>query len=85
VFCESRDKPKLEYPCEWEYRVIGDSAEALRGAVSELLGAFEYALENGNRKGKWLSLSVKLTVKSEEERDELHRRLNAHPAVRMVF
>jgi len=87
MFCEDRDRPHIEYPCDWEYRVIGADAAALEAAVRGVLGDEEYALSAGNTspKGRWRTLRVELRVRTEEHRDELHRRLREHPDVRMVL
>jgi hypothetical protein len=81
-------KPIIHYPCEWEYRIIGADADAMRAAVEEILGERErYTLEEArrSREGRWLSMSLKLTVVNEAHRYELHRVLREHPAVRMVL
>ena len=30
-------RPKIEYPCEWEYLIIGKDEDSLRQAASEAL------------------------------------------------
>ena len=33
-----QNKPKIEYPCPWQYRIIGEDAVAMRKALA---GAIE--------------------------------------------
>ena len=80
-------RPVLTYPMSWEYRVVGADEAAVRGAIAEVLGARPHEVQSGlvSRQGRWLSVRVELVVQSEQERDELHRTLVAHPAVRLVM
>jgi putative lipoic acid-binding regulatory protein len=87
MFCEDRDRPHIDYPCDWEYRIIGADAAALEAAVRAVLQAEEYALSAGNTspKGRWRALRVEMRVRSEAHRDEVHRLLREHPDVKMVL
>lgn len=84
---DAHDKPRIDYPCRWEYRVIGADAEAMREAVAEVLGKEDYRLSEGKTSpaGRWRSLSLELEVVNEAHRHEVHRVLREHPAVRMVL
>ncbi|HJL17302.1 MAG TPA: DUF493 domain-containing protein [Sandaracinaceae bacterium LLY-WYZ-13_1] len=88
MFCDRRDKPRIDYPCPWEFRIIGADATAMRAAVREVLGEGErYELSPGKTspKGRWCSLSLEMRVLNEPHRDEVHRLLREHPDVRMVL
>jgi uncharacterized protein len=80
-------RPVLEYPVEWEYRVIGADEDEVRAAIRRVMGAREHVVRDGRRSraGRWVSVHVELVVPTEEERDRLHRELVAEPAVRMVM
>jgi putative lipoic acid-binding regulatory protein len=81
-------KPTIEYPCAWEFRLMGADAAAMESAVAEVLGGREsYTLAPGNRSpaGRWCSISLRMQVENEVHRDEVHRLLREHPAVRMVL
>ena len=89
------DKPKIEYPCEWAYKVIGTGEEAVRAAVQASLDAcltpnsgdreFSLGLSRESKGGKYLSLGLTLTVLDEDERDGIFRALKEHPDVLMVI
>lgn len=79
------DKPRIDYPCVWEYRVIGTDTEALQLAIREVIGAAEHSLKPGNRNGKFLSLSLEIEVRDEAERNRIHREIGAQAVVRMVL
>ncbi|WP_157068764.1 YbeD family protein [Sandaracinus amylolyticus] len=83
----SNARPTLTYPLEWEYRVIGADEADLRSAIVTVMGsrAHSVAEPRRSREGRWISLHVVLIVHTEQERDDLHRELVAHPAVRLVM
>lgn len=82
------DRPLIEYPCEWEYRIIGSDLDQIRAAVLEIMGSEEgYSLTpaNRSREGRWLSMSLTLVVPSEERRDAIHKALQEHRSIRFVL
>jgi hypothetical protein len=87
MFCEHRDRPQIDYPCAWEYRVIGADAAALEAAIRGVLAQEEFELRAGNTspEGRWRTVRVEMHVRSEAHRDEVHRLLREHPDVRMVL
>jgi putative lipoic acid-binding regulatory protein len=78
---------KIEYPCEWEYRIIGTSEELMRKAVIEIIGSKEYELlfSNKSKAGKYVSLILKTVVVSEEERKNIYLSLRKSAAIRSVI
>lgn len=90
-----QDKPTIEYPAPWGYKIIGSDEQAMRTAVQECLDQslvretgdreFELGFSRESKGGKYLSLSLSLTVVSEEERDGIFTSLKKHPAVLMVM
>ena len=81
------DKPIIEYPCHWEYRVVGSDEAALKEAVASCLGDCHYRLAAGNKssQGKYISLGMGLVVSDEKRRDDIYASLSAHPAIKMVL
>lgn len=82
----SEDRPEIDYPCEWSYKLIGREEAALREAVDIIVQA-DYSLVHSRKStgGKYLSLELSLTVSTEEERLEIGKRLHEHEAVIYVF
>ncbi len=80
-------RPKIEYPCKWEYCVVGENEASLRQAVSEALKSADYNLSfsKSSKSGKYCSLELTTTVADEEARDRIHSSLRAHPAVKIVM
>ncbi len=81
------DKPKIDYPCPWVYKVIGADAAALHAAVDEAIGeqAYTIAASNTSRTGKYVSMRVEVVVRDEENRVGIFTALGEHPCVRIVL
>ena len=82
-----QNKPKIEYPCPWQYRLIGEDADAMRKALSSAVDVGRCIVSEKNRSasGKYVSMEVELIVQNEEERQALYQFLAEHPAIRMVL
>lgn len=78
---------EIEYPCLWQYRLIGEDEDRLRAALAECVDPARCTIGRGHVStgGHYLSLVVDLTVDSEEERLRLYQKLAAHPHIRMVL
>ena len=89
------ERPQIEYPCPWDYKIIGTSEDALRGAVQVCLartlnqapGAreFELGMSRTSNGGKYISLNLNLMVMDEVERNEIFTSLAGHPEIRIVI
>jgi uncharacterized protein len=81
------DKPEIQYPCEWEYTVIGTDEALLRNVITEVFCGKEFSVEfsKKSKAGKYVSLTVKTKVTSEDERNGQCALLAKQPAVKMVL
>ena len=82
-----KTKPDIEYPCDWEYKIIGVDKIKLEACISEVMGERDYSIRAGNSssKGKFHSLNAKCEVSSEEERNNIFKVFQEHVAVKMVI
>jgi putative lipoic acid-binding regulatory protein len=80
-------KAHIDYPCVWQYKVIGMDKQAVQTAVSAHLGDAPYSLSDSHRSvaGKYLSMNLEVTVESDEQRLELYHALAGYPAVKVVL
>ena len=87
MFFDWDRKPQLQYPCAWEYKVIGADQFAIRQAVADIMGDLDYdvTLSHFSRTGKYCSLLVALTVADEEQRTSLFAALKHHEDILMVL
>lgn len=85
-FCEQR-KPEIDYPCTWEYKVIGTDEEKLRAAIYAACtpAVASITTSNVSSKGTYVSLNATLVVKNEEMRLGIFGHLKGSPDVKIVI
>ncbi len=95
----NNQKPTIEYPCQWGFKVIGNDEETVRAAISECLEecirgfaedqAEDRPVEFGDSRtsggGKYVSVGLTVEVMSEVERNVIFRALADRPEVKMVL
>jgi len=83
----TQEKPKIDYPTNWGFKLIGRDKERLKDCIKEVMGDKEHLCSSGNasRTGKFHSYNASCTVESQEERDRLFKRFQDHDAVDMVI
>jgi len=77
----------IQYPCAWGFRIIGTHEKLIRQLVVEIVGEHTHTLDASNTSaaGKYVSMRLSVQVRDEEHRNEIHQRLTAHEAVKMVL
>ncbi len=79
-------KPDIEYPCPWNYKLIGTDEAELKTAVAGLITEpHRLAPSNASKTGKYISLNLTVDVTDETHRDAVYNRLSGSPAIRMVM
>jgi len=79
--------PRIDYPTDWSYTLIGWNEDKIRAAVSEIVGDADHSLRfsHHSTRGTYCSLELVIEVVSERARFELYGRLGNHEAIRMVL
>ena len=82
-----KEKPSIKYPCSWVYKVIGTEDDALRNAVSTVIGNKELLITKSHTSsgGKYISLNVEVVVEDDETRLKYYQHLKNHAAVKVVM
>ena len=80
-------KPQIDYPCEWQYKIIGESATVITQLVADRVHEKDYSLTRSNVSsgGRYVSMSLELVVDSEERRLELYRVLAEDSSIKVVM
>ncbi len=86
TFCQT-SRPDIEYPCRWEYRIIGESEADIRTAIATVVGAREYTIapSHASAGGRYLSFAIEVAVADEAERLAVFAALREHAHVRYVL
>jgi len=82
-----KEKPKIDYPCPWTYKIIGSNEEALRRAIETVIGGKEMLVTKSHTSsgGKYTSLNLEVVVKDDETRLKYYQHLKNHAAVKVVM
>jgi putative lipoic acid-binding regulatory protein len=87
ILGSNNKRPSIDYPCDWDYKIIGSDAEKILEAINEAIEGTEYDVRPSNisNSGKYCSLNLKVRVVTEEERDFIFSKLSNHKDVIMVI
>ena len=80
-------KARIEYPCRWTYKVIGENLDGMRVAIAALTsgGDCVVTLSRNSAADRFHCLNVDRVVESEADRVWLYEALRKHPAVKIVL
>ena len=83
----SKKRPDIDYPTEWQYKIIGSDVDEMLSAVEESIIGLDYkvVLSNVSSNEKYFSLNISLVVPSEVVRDIIFQKLSNHPAIKFVI
>jgi len=83
----TQEKPTIEYPTQWGFKIIGRNKEALLACIKEVMGEKEHlcSLGNTSRTGKFTTYNASCVVDSKEERDRIFKWFQDHKDVEMVI
>ncbi|NPA61465.1 MAG: DUF493 domain-containing protein [Epsilonproteobacteria bacterium] len=71
----SNQKPKIEYPCSWGFKLIGRDRDVIKGVIREIISDREYKNRDGHssKSGKFVTVNTSCIVKSKEDRDRIFK------------
>ena len=83
----SSRKPAIKYPCNWQYKIIGNNVNDIIKAAEDAAEDLEYEFTSSNvsKKGKYFSINLEVLVKSEAERNIVFTKLEKSKDVVMVL
>lgn len=83
----TQEKPVIEYPTNWGFKLIGKDKDALLSCIKEAMGKKEHLCSIGNKSknGKFHSYNASCSVESEEERNNIFKYFEEHKDVNMVI
>ena len=83
----TQEKPQIDYPCEWNFTIIGRDKSKVEDAIKDILKDKEHSCKfsKSSKNGKFNSYNAKCEVKSEAERDEIYKTFSKHSDVDYVM
>lgn len=87
ILDSNSEKPKIEYPCNWNYKVIGTNVEEMIKAIELAAAGMDYEINSSNisSKGNYFSLNLRVFVNSEVIRDIIFEKIESNEFVKMVL
>ena len=87
---KTQERPTIEYPTNWGFKLIGRDKEALLSCIKEIMkevGDKEHlcSLGNTSKTGKFTTYNASCSVESEEERNKIFKYFETHDDVDMVI
>lgn len=83
--------PLIEFPCTFPIKVMGETHEDFAGtmvaAIQLILPEFtaEHVEMRASSGGKYISLTCRVYVMSQQQLDDVYRMLTAHPLVKFAL
>lgn len=83
----TQDKPQIEYPTRWGFKITGRDKEKLQACIKEVMGEKEHlcSIGNSSRTGKFTTYDASCIVEDQKERDRLFKCFQDHNDVNMVI
>ena len=84
---KNKNRPEIEYPTDWHYKIIGDNVDRMLATINEISELYNSDLTPSNisRKGKYVSLNLTVLVENEIVRNNIYARLQSNPSIKIVF
>ncbi|MBF0198145.1 MAG: DUF493 domain-containing protein [Planctomycetes bacterium] len=84
---KENEKPQIDYPISWGYKLIGSDKNQLAQAAEEVLKDKSFSKKEGgtSSKGKFSSISISVDVNSEKERNDFFTSFSKHPHIKFVL
>jgi uncharacterized protein len=82
-----KNKPEIEYPCTWGYKVIGSDVDEILSAVQDSALGLDYSVtpSNVSKTGKYFSFNIEMEVPNEVVRDLVFENLQKNDSIKFVL
>ncbi len=83
----NQEKPQIQYPCLWQYKVISTDRQVVRRRIAALLQDVrcEISDSHSSRTGRYACLNVEIEVRDETMRNTVYRLLREMETVKFVL
>ncbi len=83
----SKEKLELNYPCNWEYKLIVLEHINIKSTVKDVILDREHKVNESkvSTKGKYKSYTLEMLVHNEDDRKEIYKMLGDHSNIKMVL
>ena len=87
IIDSNSDRPEIQYPTNWQYKVIGTNLDEMISAVEKAAGNLEYKITPSNisKNSKYFSVNFSVVVTSEAVRDMIYGKLTSNEHIKIVM
>ncbi|MBI9070905.1 MAG: DUF493 domain-containing protein [Melioribacteraceae bacterium] len=87
ILGENTKKPVIKYPCLWTYKMIGNDVEKMIDTVEMVIvdRAYEIIPSNVSKNNKYFSLSLKINLNDDNERQFIFETLQNAEHIKIVL
>lgn len=80
-------KPDINYPCNWDYKIIGTDLDQMIEAIELIVEGMDYKISSSNisAQGNYFSLNLTVFVNSEIIRDIIFSKLVESKFIKFVL
>ena len=81
------NRPEIQYPTNWQYKVIGTNLDEMIAAVEKVAGNLKYEItpSNVSENSKYYSVNFSVVVTSEAIRDMIYEKLSSNEHIKIVM
>ena len=81
------NRPEIQYPTNWQYKVIGTNLDEMIAAVEKVAGNLKYEItpSNVSENSKYYSVNFSVFVISEAVRDMIYKKLTSSKYIKIVM
>ena len=80
------DRPIIDYPCPWDYQIIGEDEQRLRGAVAVVIDdKYVLTLSHRSKHMRYTSMQLTIEVRDDAHRDRIFEGLRQHDDILYVL
>ena len=87
IIGSNSNRPEIQYPTNWQYKVIGSNLDEMIAAIEEAAGNLKHEITPSNisENAKYYSVNFSVFVTSEAERDMIYKKLTSSEYIKIVM
>ncbi len=87
IIGSNSNRPEIQYPTNWQYKVIGTNLDEMIAAVEGAAGnlRFDITPSNVSENSMYYSVNFSVVVASESVRDMIYEKLTSNEYIKIVM
>ena len=87
ILDENSPKPNIDYPCKWEFKIIGNNIDKILEAIENASMGLIYDVTPSNisKNNRYFSINFTIEVSNQVVRDLVYEKLTESPNIMIVL